>query len=83
MTREAYMATRTAFGRSGGALSAVRTYDLGPLPLAADGTQPKKVDSQAVTDLVLGCANQAGEDNRNVASVRAVGSLTACEDVPV
>ena len=60
-------AIRTPFGRYGGALSSVRTDDLGALPLKALMARNLRVDWQAVTDVIFGCANQAGEDNRNVA----------------
>ena len=60
-------AIRTPFGRYGGALSSVRTDDLGALPLKALMARNPQVDWQAVTDVIYGCANQAGEDNRNVA----------------
>ena len=60
-------AVRTPFGRYGGALSSVRTDDLGAIPLRALMRRNAHVDWQAVTDVVFGCANQAGEDNRNVA----------------
>ncbi|MBX3656948.1 MAG: 3-oxoadipyl-CoA thiolase [Ramlibacter sp.] len=59
-------AIRTPFGRYGGALSSVRTDDLGAIPLKALMARNPRVDWQAVTDLIYGCANQAGEDNRNV-----------------
>jgi acetyl-CoA C-acetyltransferase/acetyl-CoA acyltransferase len=58
---------RTPIGRFGGALSAVRTDDLGALPLRALMIRNPGVDWEAVEDVILGCANQAGEDNRNVA----------------
>ena len=58
---------RTPIGRFGGALSAVRTDDLAAVPLAALQRRNAKVDWQAVDDVLMGCANQAGEDNRNVA----------------
>jgi acetyl-CoA acyltransferase len=58
---------RTPIGRFGGALSAVRTDDLGAVPLKALMKRNKGVDWEAVDDLLYGCANQAGEDNRNVA----------------
>jgi acetyl-CoA acyltransferase len=69
MTRHAYIcdAVRTPFGRYGGALSSVRADDLGAVPLAALMARNAKVDWQAVADVIYGCANQAGEDNRNVA----------------
>ncbi|MBE0548439.1 MAG: 3-oxoadipyl-CoA thiolase, partial [Rubrivivax sp.] len=60
-------AIRTPFGRYGGALSMVRTDDLGAIPLKALIARNAKVDWAAVTDVLFGCANQAGEDNRNVA----------------
>lgn len=69
MTRQAFIcdAIRTPFGRYGGALSSVRTDDLAAIPLKALMARNAKVDWQAVTDVIYGCANQAGEDNRNVA----------------
>ena len=60
-------AIRTPFGRYGGALSSIRTDDLGAIPIRALMTRNPNVDWQAVTDVIYGCANQAGEDNRNVA----------------
>ena len=57
---------RTPIGRFGGSLSGVRTDDLGAVPLRALMARNGKVDWAAVDDLVYGCANQAGEDNRNV-----------------
>jgi acetyl-CoA C-acetyltransferase len=60
-------AVRTPFGRYGGALSSIRTDDLGALPLIALMERNPKVDWAAVGDVLYGCANQAGEDNRNVA----------------
>ena len=60
-------AIRTPFGRYGGALSSVRTDDLGAIPLKALMARNPKVDWTQVTDVIFGCANQAGEDNRNVA----------------
>lgn len=58
---------RTPIGRFGGSLSRVRTDDLGAIPLKALVERNAGVDWQAVDDVVYGCANQAGEDNRNVA----------------
>lgn len=58
---------RTPIGRFGGALSTVRTDDLGAIPLKALMERNQSVDWEAVDDLIFGCANQAGEDNRNVA----------------
>eukprot|EP01035_Chromulina_nebulosa_P064336 gene64336-87990_t len=60
-------AIRTPFGRYGGALSSVRADDLGAVPLRALMARNPGVDWAAVTDILFGCANQAGEDNRNVA----------------
>jgi acetyl-CoA C-acetyltransferase len=60
-------AIRTPFGRYGGALSSVRADDLGAIPLRALVARNPKVDWGAVADVLYGCANQAGEDNRNVA----------------
>ena len=65
-------AIRTPFGRYGGALSSVRTDDLGAVPLAALMARNPNVDWAAVTDVIFGCANQAGEDNRNVARMAAL-----------
>jgi acetyl-CoA acyltransferase len=59
-------AIRTPFGRYGGALAHVRTDDLAALPIAALMQRNPGVDWGAVDDVVYGCANQAGEDNRNV-----------------
>ena len=74
MTQEAFIcdAIRTPFGRYGGALSSVRTDDLGAVPLRALMERNKQVDWQAVSDVLYGCANQAGEDNRNVARMAAL-----------
>ncbi|WP_439606639.1 3-oxoadipyl-CoA thiolase [Hydrogenophaga sp.] len=60
-------AIRTPIGRYGGALSSVRTDDLGAIPLRALMQRNPGVDWAAVVDIIYGCANQAGEDNRNVA----------------
>ena len=65
-------AIRTPFGRYGGALSSVRTDDLGAVPIQALMARNPKVDWAAVTDVLYGCANQAGEDNRNVARMSAL-----------
>jgi 3-oxoadipyl-CoA thiolase len=65
-------AIRTPFGRYGGALSSVRTDDLGAIPLKALMARNPKVDWAAVTDVLYGCANQAGEDNRNVAHMSSL-----------
>lgn len=58
---------RTPIGRFGGALSSVRADDLGAIPLRALMARNTSVDWQALDDVILGCANRAGEDNRNVA----------------
>ncbi|HZQ20300.1 MAG TPA: 3-oxoadipyl-CoA thiolase [Terriglobales bacterium] len=60
-------AIRTPFGKYGGALSCVRTDDLAAHPLKALMERHPKVDWNAIDDVIYGCANQAGEDNRNVA----------------
>ena len=65
-------AIRTPFGRYGGALANVRTDDLGAIPLKALLARNPNVDWQAVTDVLFGCANQAGEDNRNVAHMASL-----------
>jgi len=65
-------AIRTPFGRYGGALSSVRTDDLGAIPLKALMARNPGVDWQAVSDVLYGCANQAGEDNRNVARMASL-----------
>ena len=74
MTAHAFIcdAIRTPFGRYAGALSGIRTDDLGAIPLKALMTRNQGVDWQAVTDVVFGCANQAGEDNRNVAHMASL-----------
>jgi len=60
-------AIRTPFGRYGGALSSVRTDDLAAIPIRALMERNTGVDWRALDDVIYGCANQAGEDNRNVA----------------
>jgi acetyl-CoA C-acetyltransferase len=65
-------AIRTPFGRYGGALSSVRTDDLACLPIRALMQRNAKVDWAELGDVLLGCANQAGEDNRNVARMAAL-----------
>jgi len=67
--REAFIcdAVRTPIGRYGGALAKVRTDDLAAVPIRALTRRNARVDWAAVDEVVLGCANQAGEDNRNVA----------------
>jgi acetyl-CoA C-acetyltransferase len=65
-------AIRTPIGRYGGALSSVRTDDLGAIPIRALMARNAKVDWEALADVLYGCANQAGEDNRNVARMAAL-----------
>jgi len=65
-------AIRTPIGRYGGALATLRTDDLGALPIQALITRNPQVDWEAVADVIYGCANQAGEDNRNVARMCAL-----------
>ena len=65
-------AIRTPFGRYGGALSSVRTDDLGAIPLKALMARNPNVDWLTVTDIIYGCVNQAGEDNRNVAHMASL-----------
>ncbi len=60
-------AVRTPIGRYGGALSTVRTDDLGAVPITALAERNAKLPSEKIDDVIYGCANQAGEDNRNVA----------------
>ena len=69
MSPEAFVcdAIRTPFGRYGGALSSLRPDDLGAIPIRALMQRNPQVDWAALDDVVFGCANQAGEDNRNVA----------------
>ena len=71
---EAYIcdSVRTPIGRYAGALSSIRTDDLAALPLKALMARNPKLDWQAVDDVIMGCANQAGEDNRNVARMAAL-----------
>src|SRR5271155_914723 len=63
---------RTPFGRYGGALSTVRTDDLAAIPIKALLERSPSVDWSLLDDVILGCANQAGEDNRNVARMAAL-----------
>ena len=65
-------AIRTPFGRYGGALASVRADDLGAIPLRALMARHPGLDWSAVSDILYGCANQAGEDNRNVARMSAL-----------
>jgi acetyl-CoA acyltransferase len=65
-------AVRTPIGRYGGVLASVRADDLGAIPLAAIAARNPSLDVAAVDEVLLGCANQAGEDNRNVARMAAL-----------
>jgi len=65
-------AIRTPIGRYGGALSSVRTDDLAAIPIRALRERYANADWSVVDDVILGCANQAGEDNRNVARMAAL-----------
>src|SRR5260370_33952508 len=65
-------AARTPIGRYGGALSKVRTDDLAAVPIRALVKRNSTVDWEALDEVVFGCANQAGEDNRNVARMAAL-----------
>jgi len=65
-------AVRTPIGRYGGSLSSVRTDDLGAIPIRALAERNPQLDTTAIDDLAYGCANQAGEDNRNVARMSAL-----------
>jgi 3-oxoadipyl-CoA thiolase len=71
---DAYLcdAIRTPIGRYGGALSSVRTDDLGAIPIKALMERNPNVDWSTLDDVVYGCANQAGEDNRNVARMASL-----------
>ncbi len=71
---DAYLvdATRTPFGRHGGALAGIRTDDLAALPITALMRRQPNLDWDAVDEVILGCANQAGEDNRNVARMASL-----------
>ncbi|MFZ9585431.1 MAG: beta-ketoacyl synthase N-terminal-like domain-containing protein, partial [Pseudohongiellaceae bacterium] len=72
--KEAYICDgiRTPFGRYGGALASLRADDLAAVPIQALMARNPGVDWAAVDDVVYGCANQAGEDNRNVARMAAL-----------
>ena len=63
---------RTPIGRFGGSLSSVRADDLGAIPLKALIERNPNIDFGDVDDVILGCANQAGEDNRNVARMSSL-----------
>src|SRR5215813_11809423 len=72
--RDAFIcdAVRTPIGRYGGGLSKVRTDDLGAVPLRALIKRHPNIDWAALDEVVFGCANQAGEDNRNVARMSSL-----------
>lgn len=74
MTQHTFIcdALRTPFGRYGGSLSSVRADDLGAVPLKALMARHPNLDWEAFSDIIYGCANQAGEDNRNVARMSAL-----------
>ncbi|WP_430423258.1 3-oxoadipyl-CoA thiolase [Methylibium petroleiphilum] len=83
LTRNAWIidGIRTPFGRYGGSLASVRADDLGAIPIRALVERNRSVDWAAIDDVLYGCANQAGEDNRNVARMVALlGGLPM--DVP-
>lgn len=65
-------AIRTPIGRFGGSLSSIRADDLAAIPLKALKARNPKIDWDAVDDVMMGCANQAGEDNRNLARMAAL-----------
>src|SRR2546429_3841391 len=65
-------AVRTPIGRYGGALAAVRADDLAALPITALVARNPSLEPAAIDEVLLGCANQAGEDNRNVARMAAL-----------
>jgi acetyl-CoA acetyltransferase len=65
-------AIRTPIGRYGGVLAGVRADDLAAIPLAALAARNPNLDLAAIDEVLLGCANQAGEDNRNVARMAAL-----------
>ena len=80
--REAFICDgiRTPIGRYGGALSGVRADDLAAIPLRELLVRNPRLDAECIDDVILGCANQAGEDNRNVARMATLLAqpLTAC-----
>ena len=68
---------RTPIGRFGGSLSSVRADDLGAIPLKALMQRNVGLDWEAVDDVIFGCANQAGEDNRNVGRMSSLACRPA------
>ncbi len=77
-------AVRTPFGRFGGALATMRADDLAALPLKALLARNPGLDPSRIDDVIFGCANQAGEDNRNVARMALLlaGCRRACPGAP-
>ena len=77
-------AVRTPFGRFGGTLATMRADDLAALPLKALLERNTGLDPSRIDDVILGCANQAGEDNRNVARMALLlaGCRRACPVAP-
>lgn len=65
-------AIRTPIGRYGGSLSSIRTDDLGAIPIAAILQRNPDLPADAIEEVIYGCANQAGEDNRNVARMSSL-----------
>lgn len=78
MNRDVFICdgVRTPFGRYGGALAAVRTDDLAAIVIRAVTARNPSVDWEAVDEVFIGCANQAGEDNRNVARTAVLRSTS-------
>ena len=74
-------AVRTPIGRYGGTLSSIRADDLGAIPIRALKERNPDVDYSGIDDVIFGCANQAGEDNRNVARM-AVLLAGMPQDIP-
>ena len=77
-------AIRTPFGRYGGSLASIRADDLAAIPIAALMSRNAAVDWAALDDVIYGCANQAGEDNRNVARMALLlaGLPKKCPAIP-
>jgi acetyl-CoA acetyltransferase len=74
---------RTPIGRFGGTLATVRADDLGAVPLRALLARNPRLDPMLIEAVILGCANQAGEDNRNVARMAALlaGLRSRCREL--
>jgi 3-oxoadipyl-CoA thiolase len=79
MSREVFIcdAIRTPIGRFGGGLASVRADDLAAIPLKALLERNPQIDWNALDEVFMGCANQAGEDNRNVARMAAAPTSRA------